>query len=65
MPTAKLTAEIYRSKKNRLWYVRIKGANGKKLFGSGDGYERIAGAQKCLNLLQSPAIKMPAEVVSK
>ncbi len=52
---------IYRAS-NKKWYARIVGRNGEKIFGSGDGYERKAGAMKAANLIRKFGPSMPIQV---
>lgn len=47
-----MKAIIYRAS-NKKWYVKIVGRNGEKIWKTGDGYERKAGAYKALKLLTS------------
>ncbi len=55
-----IKATVYRAS-NKLWYAKITGRNGEKIWKSGDGYERKSGALKAINLLRKFAASMPIE----
>jgi len=53
---------IFKSKKNKKWYVKLVSTkNGKKVWSNVQGYERIAGALNSVKLLSK--IKYPAEKI--
>lgn len=58
----RLKAELYRSKKNKLYYPRLRGQNGEIVWSNKQGYERIAGALEAITMLGSKEIEMPAEL---
>jgi len=56
-----LKAIIYKSKKNKKWYVKLIAKNGEKVWSNVQGYSNLSGATHSIKLLSN--IKTPAEII--